>query len=637
MEGISLRMEKTVILPSATARTDYFRPYGIKRALTDLTVLPRKRQEKDTEGRQTSRGNHVPVVSVQYDVPRTPPSPLMYRFRRLHTPLSSGQTSRPKSEDRIISAPVCSTVLEFPSPLYDRLPEYPLKRSARIERRLEEEKKRKQQDQVAVNVESHRLKGLGVGKCYSEYHPPPTAPETVQRQGFAPSTPSLSNSRASQRTSVMPSPLSQNQQSATSRQSTYTLPSQKQSSRDRANLQNAQTSAIKQITNIYNSRPKTNNKDKEIENKVQNQKSMMVHHPTYLHSPMLFSQSHHPGNHEARSQVYVNGEVQGHPNRAEGQGQEDADKMYAAYQNVKTDYGSYLNEYNNSSSTPTVPYSTADILYGNEVNGSRGQQNEDVRQNSFGDMEKSRELARSRSKELEQNPNNRRPSSKSGKQRSLTIDSVVPFDKDREDPLRSLSSALPPAKPSHHFRPNGIRTNIMKPDQLYSSKPNGAVPGRDQDDLVAMGTLWSPNNNSSGQPPPVGSSSAVSHQQQQQQQQSSNRNSSVSNSNTNSFPSKVVSSSSSVNHSMSSSNNTLNTQRKYPGNNIRPIQVQNNVSGRKNSNSTKEQEDPKYTDPMIGAPASFQQRIIELGALEGDTVRWERSKRLKKKKQDRDS
>lgn len=40
---------------------------------------------------------------------------------------------------------------------------------------------------------------------------------------------------------------------------------------------------------------------------------------------------------------------------------------------------------------------------------------------------------------------------------------------------------------------------------------------------------------------------------------------------------------------------------------------------------------------MFGAPASFQQRIIELGALEGDTVRWERSKRLKKKKQDRDS
>lgn len=47
--------------------------------------------------------------------------------------------------------------------------------------------------------------------------------------------------------------------------------------------------------------------------------------------------------------------------------------------------------------------------------------------------------------------------------------------------------------------------------------------------------------------------------------------------------------------------------------------------------------EPKYSDPLIGAPASYQQRLIELGALEGDTVRWERTKRLKKKKQDRDS
>lgn len=80
-----------------------------------------------------------------------------------------------------------------------------------------------------------------------------------------------------------------------------------------------------------------------------------------------------------------------------------------------------------SSSTPTVPYSTADILYGSEVNGSRGQQTDDVRQNSFSELEKSRDLARSRSKELEQNPNNKRPSSRSGKQKSLTIDSGNSF------------------------------------------------------------------------------------------------------------------------------------------------------------------------------------------------------------------
>ena len=200
-------------------------------------------------------------------------------------------------------------------------------------------------DQVAVNVESHRLKGLGVGKCYSDYCPPPTAPDIVQRQGFAPATPGLANSRASQRTVTMPSP---NQSAAPSRQSSSTLPSQKSSSQDRAILKNAQANAIKQITNIYNSNPKTNNKPKEMENKpkAQYQKSVAVHHPTYLHSPMLFSQSHHPGNHEVKGQVHVNGDVQGHFNRGEGHGQEDVDKGYAAYQNVKTDYGSYLNEYN---------------------------------------------------------------------------------------------------------------------------------------------------------------------------------------------------------------------------------------------------------------------------------------------------
>ncbi|XP_052776680.1 putative uncharacterized protein DDB_G0282133 isoform X6 [Mya arenaria] len=278
-----------------------------------------------------------------------------------------------------------------------------------------------------------------------------------------------------------------------------------------------------------------------------------------------------------------------------------------------------------SSSTPTVPYSTADILYGNEVNGAgRSSSNDDPRQNSFGELER----GKSKSRDLD-NPNNRRPNSRNGKQKAISIDTVTPFDKDREDPLKSLSASLPPAKPSHHYRPNGIRSG-NKGEQLFSSaKQNGAVNGREQDDLVAMGTLWSPNNgNGSGSLPPATS----------QSQQSGYKSGPVSNSNMNSYPSKVAPSSSGVNSSLSSSNNTLNSQRKYPtGNSMRPIVLQNNVSGRKTSNAQKEQEDPKYTDPMLGAPASFQQRIIELGALEGDTVRWERTKRLKKKKQDRDS
>ncbi|XP_052776678.1 putative uncharacterized protein DDB_G0282133 isoform X5 [Mya arenaria] len=281
--------------------------------------------------------------------------------------------------------------------------------------------------------------------------------------------------------------------------------------------------------------------------------------------------------------------------------------------------------FTNSSSTPTVPYSTADILYGNEVNGAgRSSSNDDPRQNSFGELER----GKSKSRDLD-NPNNRRPNSRNGKQKAISIDTVTPFDKDREDPLKSLSASLPPAKPSHHYRPNGIRSG-NKGEQLFSSaKQNGAVNGREQDDLVAMGTLWSPNNgNGSGSLPPATS----------QSQQSGYKSGPVSNSNMNSYPSKVAPSSSGVNSSLSSSNNTLNSQRKYPtGNSMRPIVLQNNVSGRKTSNAQKEQEDPKYTDPMLGAPASFQQRIIELGALEGDTVRWERTKRLKKKKQDRDS
>lgn len=74
-----------------------------------------------------------------------------------------------------------------------------------------------------------------------------------------------------------------------------------------------------------------------------------------------------------------------------------------------------------SSSTPTVPYSTADILYGNEVNGRERQASvsDEPRQNSFGDAERTKE--KRQEKDIEA-PSNRRPSSKTGKQRSISID-----------------------------------------------------------------------------------------------------------------------------------------------------------------------------------------------------------------------
>ncbi|XP_066272936.1 uncharacterized protein [Branchiostoma lanceolatum] len=46
----------------------------------------------------------------------------------------------------------------------------------------------------------------------------------------------------------------------------------------------------------------------------------------------------------------------------------------------------------------------------------------------------------------------------------------------------------------------------------------------------------------------------------------------------------------------------------------------------------------KYPDPVSGAPSNFQQRLAELSVLEQDTIRYERTKKSKRKaKQDRDS
>lgn len=102
MEGISLHVDTAVHLTPTSVKTDYFRPSCMKRSVTDLNSLPKKRSDRaDLETRQSARGNHVPVVSVLYDVPKTPPSPLMYRFRRLHTPLSGQAVGRARSEERI--------------------------------------------------------------------------------------------------------------------------------------------------------------------------------------------------------------------------------------------------------------------------------------------------------------------------------------------------------------------------------------------------------------------------------------------------------------------------------------------------------------------------------------------------------
>lgn len=42
-------------------------------------------------------------------------------------------------------------------------------------------------------------------------------------------------------------------------------------------------------------------------------------------------------------------------------------------------------------------------------------------------------------------------------------------------------------------------------------------------------------------------------------------------------------------------------------------------------------EEPRYSDPIVGASPSFQQRVAELASLEAETLRWEKARKVKKK------
>lgn len=105
MEGITFPMDKSTLENQTHARSNCFRPMFMKRSMTDLTCLPNKRHVFVETGdtRQFPRPNNVPVVSVQYDVPKMPSSPLIYRIRRLNTPISGYGRSKTEENIRINS------------------------------------------------------------------------------------------------------------------------------------------------------------------------------------------------------------------------------------------------------------------------------------------------------------------------------------------------------------------------------------------------------------------------------------------------------------------------------------------------------------------------------------------------------
>lgn len=175
-----------------------------------------------------------------------------------------------------------------------------------------------------MNVESHRLKGLAVGKCYSEYIPPSAASDAVRSTGTtatptsslnAPATPctnpGLANSRSSHRNHTVPaaSPLS-NYSSST--------PSRQLSSLDQAMLKSAQAMHISQINNAYMQRQKTKMDD------LENVKKLAGKGPEngYIQAP-LFSDSCEGDKPDGQAML------------RKSQSPENLRREYTPYQNVK--------------------------------------------------------------------------------------------------------------------------------------------------------------------------------------------------------------------------------------------------------------------------------------------------------------
>ncbi|ESP05243.1 hypothetical protein LOTGIDRAFT_227898 [Lottia gigantea] len=239
-----------------------------------------------------------------------------------------------------------------------------------------------------------------------------------------------------------------------------------------------------------------------------------------------------------------------------------------------------------SSSSPSVPYSTADILYNGET--TRSSITDDYSPNDLVYSDKV-------SGRLKENNDNRRPNSRNTSRRSISLEKVS-INGDREDlqPIKTTTISK-----QNHFRPTGIRQSYLRGEQFYSNNNSPSKTGSNsstgnggvqKDDLVAMGTLWNPNA-------PRSNGVAVSNSKQ--------------------YP--------------NSGSNNLPPRRGGPS-------TSRFAMGAGSSRQPARDVEPKYTDPAIGATNSFQQRLIDLSALEADTVRWERSKKVKKKpKQDRDS
>ncbi|XP_025110946.1 uncharacterized protein LOC112574238 isoform X4 [Pomacea canaliculata] len=255
-----------------------------------------------------------------------------------------------------------------------------------------------------------------------------------------------------------------------------------------------------------------------------------------------------------------------------------------------------------SSSTSTVPLSSSELFYGNEL--SHHEFTEDI---TTGDtVTFDRERDKQKLKELD--VGNRHMINRGGINRKAANFDKVTYDYEREEqhPVGNSVSSLK----QFPLRTNGLKNNSLRGEQYFNHR-NSA--GR-EDDLVAMGTLWSPG-------------------------QAQTRSSYISTSSCKSSNGTCTSSAATttgtlpIRRSLNLST-SCSTRQLLTSSTSQPNATAFALSSMGNVKSSREVE-PRYADPLAGAPSLFQQRLMELAALEAETVRWEKAKKVKKKsKQD---
>ncbi|XP_076462312.1 uncharacterized protein LOC143294740 [Babylonia areolata] len=280
-----------------------------------------------------------------------------------------------------------------------------------------------------------------------------------------------------------------------------------------------------------------------------------------------------------------------------------------------------------SSSTPTVPLSSSQRVYGSGDGAGPsphpGSSQEVVGGGIVGWEHRTNDLQKL--KELDIHGSSTRPLS--NRKEKGPVDQC-------QGEVRPLASCVSGSKQLPQ-RANGIKNNVLRADHIHSQRSCHGATGQEED-LLAMGTLWSPN-------PQLhirGSASIAA---------ASNSTtttaiitSSASHSSSKSLSNSIVNGSGSGSGVFTSPSATLPARRPVPGatSTLHTVHPSSAVTALAMGNVVKSKDaDPKYSDPVPGAPPSFQQRLMELAALEAETVRWERSKKVKKKplKQDKDS